>query len=43
MDAPKYACDLSSDEQRVILAYRLISDKAKAEEALQDILLSEEN
>ncbi|MFY9198695.1 MAG: helix-turn-helix domain-containing protein [Acutalibacteraceae bacterium] len=43
VDAPKYACDLSSDEQRIVLSYRLIKDKSKAEKALQDILFSEED
>ncbi|NCC87190.1 MAG: helix-turn-helix domain-containing protein [Clostridia bacterium] len=40
-DAPKYVCDLSSDEQKIILAYRLIKEKSKALSALQDILISE--
>lgn len=40
-DTPKYVCDLSSDEQKIILAYRLIDDKTSVASALQDILLSE--
>ena len=40
-DEPKYVCDLSSDEQKIILAYRLIKEKSKALSALQDILMSE--
>lgn len=37
-DTPKYVCDLSSDEQKLVMLYRLISNKEGAITALKDIL-----
>ncbi|MEG0979255.1 MAG: helix-turn-helix transcriptional regulator [Oscillospiraceae bacterium] len=40
-ESPRYVCDLTSDEQKIILAYRLVSNKDKVAMALQEILLEE--
>lgn len=37
-DLPKYVCDLSPDEQKMIMQIRLIEDKSKAFDALEKIL-----
>ncbi len=42
-DSPRYVCDLTSDEQKLVLAYRLIEDKSRALGSLQDILMEESN
>lgn len=41
MDSPRYVCDLTSDEQKIILAYRLIQNKEKVANALQSIIIEE--
>lgn len=41
MDSPRYVCDLTSDEQKIILAYRLIQSKEKVAKALQSIIIEE--
>ncbi|MDR0314345.1 MAG: helix-turn-helix transcriptional regulator [Oscillospiraceae bacterium] len=37
-DVPRYVCDLSSDEQKLIMAYRIITDRELLLKTAEDLL-----